>query len=99
MKPYRARFTTEAAARIRRLHPDIKKQIRSAIDELGQFPLTGHMLQDELSGLRSHRLGKYRVIYRINEEERTIDILLVGPRRDIYEELRTRLLRDQSGTE
>ena len=55
-----------------------------------------HPVQAELSGLRSYRIGRYRVIYRISDAERPIEILLVGPRRDIYEELRKNLLRDRS---
>ncbi|HXV64690.1 MAG TPA: type II toxin-antitoxin system mRNA interferase toxin, RelE/StbE family [Vicinamibacteria bacterium] len=95
MKPFGVRYTPEAAGRIRRLHPDIKKHIRTAIDGVLESPLGGHALQNELSGLRSYRVGNYRVIYRIHDTERAIEILLVGPRRDIYEELRTSLLRER----
>ena len=96
MRVYRVRYTPEATGRIRKLHPDINKQIRAAADRLAQSPLEGHALQAELSGLRSYRVGRYRVIYRINDAERAIEVLLAGPRRDIYEELRKRLLRDRS---
>jgi hypothetical protein len=34
---------------------------------------------------------RYRIIYRLNEEERALDIYHVGHRRDIYESLRTLL--------
>ena len=95
MKPFGIRYTPEAAGRIRKLHPDVKKQIRGAIDELVESPFRGHALQRELSGLRSYRLGKYRIIYRVDDAERTVEILLVGARRDIYEELRTSLLRER----
>lgn len=96
MRVYRVRYTPEAARRIRKLHPDIKKQIRAAADRLAQSPLEGYALQGELSGLRAYRVARYRVIYRINDAERAIEILLPGPRRDIYEELRRSLLRDRS---
>jgi mRNA interferase RelE/StbE len=91
---YRARYTPEAAGRVRKLHPQIKRQVRAAVDHLLKAPLEGHSLHDELAGLRSFRVGKYRIIYRINDKELALDVLLVGPRRDIYEELRERLLRD-----
>ena len=91
---YRPRYTPEAATRVRKLHPEVKRRARAAVDHLLESPLTGHALHDELAGLRSNRLGKYRIIYRINEKESTLDILLFGPRRDIYEELRERVLRD-----
>ena len=94
---YQPRYTFEAAARIRKLHPEVKRRARAAIDHLLKSPLDGHALHDELSGLRSFRFGKYRIIYRINDAESALDILLVGPRRDIYEELRERILRDSLG--
>lgn len=95
---YQARYTPEAVARIRKLHPEVKRRARAAIDSLVKTPLGGHGLHDELAGLRSYRFSKYRIIYRINEKESSIDILLVGPRRDIYEELRERLIRDSLGS-
>ncbi|TLY45492.1 MAG: hypothetical protein E6K59_04050 [Nitrospirae bacterium] len=40
----------------------------------------------------------YRVIFRSNDDESTVDVVYVGPRRSVYEELRTLLLeqRDKS---
>jgi mRNA-degrading endonuclease RelE of RelBE toxin-antitoxin system len=96
VRVYRVRYPPEAAGQTRKLHPDIKKQIRAAADHSAQSPLEGHALQAELSGLQSCCVGRYRVIYRINDAERAIEILLPGPRRDIYEELRKSLLRDRS---
>ena len=46
----------------------------------------------ELSGLRSYRIRTYRIIYHLNEEQAYLEILLVGPRRTVYEELRALLL-------
>lgn len=97
MRGYRVRYAPEAAGRIRKLHPEIKKQIRAAADRLIQSPYEGHALQQELSGLRSRRVGRHRILYRISESEGTIDILLVGPRRDIYEELRVLAARLRDG--
>ena len=94
---YRPRYTIEAAARIRKLHPEVKRRARAAIDLLLKSPLGGHALHDELAGLRSYRFGKCRIVFQINEKESTLDILLVGPRRDIYEELRDRVIKDSFG--
>ncbi len=92
MKSYRARYTSEAAARIRKLHPQVKREIREGIRELLVTPLAGHALQFELAGLRSYRIRTYRIIYRINDDESCLDIVFVGPRRNVYEELRSLLL-------
>lgn len=44
----------------------------------------GHPLQRELAGLHSARVGPYRVVYRINEEQHTIVIARVEHRSDVY---------------
>ncbi len=87
MTPYRVRYTPEAASRIRKLHPQVKQEIRGAIRTLLDTPLSGHSLQQELFGYRSYRVRSYRIIYRLNDEERTIDVVFVGLRRNVYVEL------------
>ncbi len=96
MKAYRARYTQEAAGRIWKLHPDVKREIKAGIRTLIEHPLEGHPLQFELSGYRSYRIRTYRVIYRLNEEDDAVDVIFVGPRRNVYEELRSYLLSQGS---
>ena len=47
------RFTTEAARLISLLHPETRRMIRLAIDELRKNPMLGDDLQEELSGFKS----------------------------------------------
>jgi mRNA-degrading endonuclease RelE of RelBE toxin-antitoxin system len=92
VKTFRVRYTTEASARIRKLHPQIKREIREAIRELLSAPLLGHPLQLDLSGYWSHRVRTHRIIYRINDDNTTLDSVFVGPRRSVYEQLRALLM-------
>jgi mRNA-degrading endonuclease RelE of RelBE toxin-antitoxin system len=92
VKRYQVRYTQEAADRIRKLHPQIEREIREEIRTLLDAPLAGHSLHFELSGLWSFRVRNHRIIYRINEDESMLDIVFVGPRRDVYEELRDLLI-------
>ena len=39
----------------------------------------------DLEGLRSYRISRFRIIYRISSKQ-TIDIGAIGPRKAIYEE-------------
>ena len=87
MRPYRPRYTPEVAGRIRKLHPEVKREIRAAIRTLLSAPLSGRELQFELSGFYSFRVRTYRIIYRINDEEAMLDVVFMGPRRTVYEEL------------
>jgi mRNA interferase RelE/StbE len=44
----------------------------------------GKPLRFELEGCRSARRGPYRVVYRVDEAARTVAILAVGHRADVY---------------
>ena len=44
----------------------------------------GKPLRNELAGLHSARRGDYRVIYRINTDERQVEILAIEHRADAY---------------
>jgi mRNA interferase RelE/StbE len=44
----------------------------------------GKPLRFELEGYFSARRGPYRIVYRIDESSRTISVLAVGHRADIY---------------
>ena len=44
----------------------------------------GKELRGEMIGLRSARRGEYRVIYRLREQERVIEVIFVSHRRDAY---------------
>ena len=74
--------------------PETKKLIRSGLAELRKAPERGNDLQEELSGFKSFKWGRYRVIYIVNDREKCIDIYYVGHRRDVYDQFR-QLLRGQ----
>lgn len=44
----------------------------------------GKPLRFELEGLWSARRGPYRVIYRIDEDRRTVTVVAVGHRANVY---------------
>ena len=88
MKNLRLKFTPEAARLIAKLHPEPKKLIKSGLDELRQNPFLGDDLQQELSGFKSLKIKRYRVLYAIDEEGKVIQVYYVGHRRDVYEQFR-----------
>lgn len=92
MKKARCRFTQEAARLIATLPPEIKKLVRSPIDTLIARPHSGSQLTGELEGYRSLKAKRYRIIYRLNDSETSVEIYLVGHRRDVYDALRSLLL-------
>ena len=70
----------------------MKKRIHNALEQIRKQPGEGKPLQRKLSGYRSFRIGKFRIIYRVTTKE--IEVVAVGPRRAIYEET-TKLMEKQ----
>ena len=81
-------------AMVRRLHPNLKRKVRASLATLSRDPHAGKSLREELEGLRSLRVGRLRIIFRILNEERTVEIVVIGPRTNIYEETLRFVTRD-----
>ena len=79
------RAPDEIVALIRGCHPQLKRKIRGGLRHIVNEPESGKSLKDELEGLKSYRIRKFRIIYRISSKQ-IIDIVAVGPRKTIYEE-------------
>lgn len=68
----------------------LPQAVAAAVLELITGPLLknpqriGVELRNELEGLWSARRGTYRVVYRIDDVNRTVEVVRVGHRRDVY---------------
>ena len=93
MAVHRLRVPDDVAALVRGLHPSIKKKVRAALAAILDAPESGKALKDELAGLRSYRLGNFRIVYRL-AKGRVIEQVAVGPRRHIYEDTYRRVRRE-----
>ena len=93
MKGSLIRFTPIAAGFIAKLPPENRKIIPQALDEIRLNPHSGYDLQQELSGFNSFKAKRYRVIYKVDEAGQSVDVYLVGHRRDVYEQLGVLLRR------
>ena len=82
---FRLRVTEEVAAFLRSLHPEIKRKIRAALELVASDPSSGKSLQDELQGLKSLKVGRFRIIYKEGSRG-IIEVVAIGPRKVIYEE-------------
>lgn len=76
----------DVASILKKLHPVIKSHIRTGLRAILKDPYSGKALKEELQGLRSYRVKRYRIIYRVRLNRQHIDIIAIGPRRIIYEE-------------
>ena len=91
MRParYGLRMPAQVAKSIRGLHPQIKRKVRAALEVIIGDPRAGKALKADLAGLWSFRVGKLRIVYRLNERPaagRCVELNACGPRERIYEE-------------
>jgi len=96
--PYRLRVPTSLAALIRGMHPELKRKLRASLRMILADPAVGKALRDELEGLRSYRLGRLRIIYRLSTRGRVVELVAIGPRARIYEDTLRYVRRDQGAT-
>ncbi len=87
MKPNvcKLRVPDQIVELLRGMHPHLKKKIKKALQTIITDPYAGKFLKNELEGLRSYRISRFRIIYRISKKQ-VIDIIAIGPRNSIYEE-------------
>jgi mRNA-degrading endonuclease RelE of RelBE toxin-antitoxin system len=61
-----------------------KESVGYAINDLKEDPMSGKKLKDKLLGKYSYRIGVYRIIYKINENNKTVYIISAGHRSIVY---------------
>jgi mRNA interferase RelE/StbE len=82
---YKLRVPEDVANLIRTIHPHLKKKIKSSLQTILYKPGSGKALKGNLTGLRSFRVSRFRIIYRVSGRKQ-VEIIAIGPRERIYEE-------------
>ena len=85
---YKVVYSETSRDQIRSLHPSIKPLVKSRIKELTDDPYVGKPLQRELAGYYSFGAKRFRIIYKISNPNKTLQIYHIGHRKDIYELLK-----------
>ncbi len=78
-------YSETSRKQIKKLHPHLKPIVKAKIEHISASPHIGKLLEKELSGYLSFRSKRYRIIYKVEENTKTIEIHYIGHRRDIYE--------------
>jgi mRNA interferase RelE/StbE len=94
---YKLRVPDHLVKSIRGLHPGIKRKVRGGLKDIAAESDGGKPLKDELKGLRSFGVSRFRIVYRIAGQSE-IQVVAIGPRERIYEET-YRLIRKESKEE
>jgi len=82
---YKLRIPDHIVSLIRGMHPLLKKRVKAVLKEISNDPYCGKALKEKLSGLRSYRIKRFRIIYKVSKKKQ-INIIALGPRKYIYEE-------------
>jgi mRNA interferase RelE/StbE len=84
---YTVVFTKQALRVLRRLPRNIADLIRAKITEIAQDPYATHNNVTKLVGRPGYRLrvGDWRVIYELQNEQLVLLVLKIGPRGEVYE--------------
>jgi mRNA interferase RelE/StbE len=82
---YRVQIAPAAARQLRKLPNDVQERLVRRIDDLAaeRRPRGSITLEDDFYRIR---VGDYRVIYAIRDEELIVLMVRVGHRRDVYQD-------------
>ena len=81
---YKLRISSRAENEIKKISHPHQKAIILSLAEIKEDPFLGKPLTRELTGRFSFRVGMYRIIYKVNNKDKIIDILTAGHRATIY---------------
>ncbi|PRZ11726.1 type II toxin-antitoxin system RelE family toxin [Nesterenkonia sandarakina] len=85
MPLYSITYKPSAAKAFRKVHPSDRRRIKDAIEYLAQNPRPqGYVQLSGGDGECRIRVGQYRVVYDIADDELVILVLRIGHRREVY---------------
>jgi mRNA interferase RelE/StbE len=85
MPVYAITYKPSAAKAFRKIHPSERRRLKDAVEGLATNPRPPGFIQ--LAGGAGEcriRVGQYRIIYDIKDDELVILILRIGHRREVY---------------
>jgi mRNA interferase RelE/StbE len=83
--PFEIHWASPAKRALRRLPEKVATAAIELIYGLASNPSrVGRPLRFELEGLHSVHRGDYRVVYRIDDRHRRVQVLAIGHRADVY---------------
>ena len=87
---YRARLLNSFLKREKKLNAEVKERVIGAVEEILSDPYSGVDLKGDLRKYWDKRVGKYRIIYKIEESEKRVIFFDVDLRKRVYNRLKRR---------
>ncbi len=82
--PFDIVLTAESEEFIRKCDKTIRNRILQSLRKFEDEPEGGKPLTSILTGLWSLRIGDYRAIYQINNNELIVVVIKIGHRKNVY---------------
>lgn len=82
---YEVILTPRAQKELKRLPKRYQRAIVLSLHELREYPFSGKPLTRELTGQFSLRVGVYRILYKINKQNKIVSVLTIGHRSTVYQ--------------
>ena len=81
---YTITIKQSAAKALAKIDAPQRNRLIEAIDKLKTNPTAGNVLKGEFTGLRRIRIGDYRVVYEVQNEQLVILVLRIAYRSEVY---------------
>ncbi len=81
---YRLVVSPKAQKELKKLKKTDEIPVKLALEEIKEDPLLGKPLDRDLTGKFSCRFGPFRIIYKVNQKDKVVNILSVGHRETVY---------------
>lgn len=81
---YNIIVSAQAKKELKRISKSYKEPFIIALQEIKENPLIGKPLTRELTGRFSYKVGMFRVIYKVNEKDKIVQVITAGHRARVY---------------
>lgn len=81
---YQLRIEPSALKSLNRIPKRERQRIIASLQGIKKDPFDGKVLEGELKGIRSWRVGEYRILYRILKQELLVLVIKIGNRQGVY---------------
>jgi len=81
---YSLQIKKSAAKALSKITENDRIGLIEAIDRLREEPNAGGVLKGEFDGLRRLRVGSYRIIFEVIDEQLVVLVIRIGHRKDVY---------------
>lgn len=82
---YRLILSPKALKQLKTIKQTHQSAVKLAIEDIKEKPNIGKPLTRELTGRFSYRVSLYRIIYKVNQKDKVINILNAGHRSTVYD--------------